>query len=263
MTVKKSSNAHGHQKWRNPSGARKHDFSVVKGVLFIKLTLALVLPRAILLHTCWYLSDSAGSWFREGTQQKTTHLLGFAGLFLCLVPWTRSPQDQKKKKRKNKRSTNIITLNVNHVLTELTVNNKYHLEMLIYTARPLKIAQDQYKRINRNFTQGVNTKEEQRAVTRGSLAACYCFYTTGNERIQWESLCERLGRPSESLFHPKVLQQAHDLGLTKGFLPTGPRGKLPALPDQRREQPPRAARTPTVAGRTPGKFGSWSACALS
>lgn len=104
--------------------------------------------------------------------------------------------------------------------------------MLIYTARPLKIAQDQYKRIYRNFTQGYNTKEEQRAVTRGSLAACYCFYTTGNEkssneRIPWESLCERLSRPSESLFHLQVLQQAHDLGLTKGFPPAGPRGKLP------------------------------------
>lgn len=79
-------------------------------------------------------------------------------------------------------------MNVNRVLTELTVNNKYHLEMLIYTARPLKIAQDQYKRINRNFTQGVNTKEEQRAVTRGSLAACYCFYTTGNKKSSNERI---------------------------------------------------------------------------
>lgn len=68
------------------------------------------------------------------------------------------------------------------MLTELTVNKKHHLKMLIHTERPLKVAQDQYKRVNRNLTQGVNRKEEQRAVTRGSLAACYCFHTAGNEK---------------------------------------------------------------------------------
>lgn len=143
----------------------------------------------------------------------------FSGLFLY---WFRSLNSLTL--RSKKQSIDIFSWNISCVLTESMVNKEHHSKMLTHTERFSRIAQHHYKTANMDFTQPVNTKQEQRATMLGSPAACYWFYTT---KIQWESLCERLRQPSETLFHTKVLWQAQDLGLTQGFLPAGCPWELP------------------------------------